>query len=78
MHPTWKRIAWFIGIIIIGLVGLMVADQVDFLNGRKGSPSTIGGGVIDTNTASAVKVDLNKTGIDGVKVQQKSPCKGKC
>jgi hypothetical protein len=47
MNPTIKKIILFLGIILIGIIGLMVADQHDFLQGRTETQNTIGNGVPD-------------------------------
>jgi hypothetical protein len=81
MKLTWQKVIVFIGIIGLGLVGLMVADQYDFLGGREGDKITIGDGTADplvtgTSSTTTATVPNEKTVIDGVK---KPPCqKGKC
>lgn len=47
MNSTIKKIILFLGIILIGIIGLMVADQHDFLQGRTETQNTIGNGVAD-------------------------------
>ncbi len=54
---------WFVCIIGTGLIGLMVADQLDFLGGRTSPSIGIGAGTGD-NTASATR---QESGIDGIK-----------
>jgi hypothetical protein len=64
MNPTIKKIILFLGIILIGIIGLMVADQYDFINGRTDNHNTIGNGVPDplvNNQNSDIQtIDENK------------------
>lgn len=78
MKFTLKKIIIFFSIIGLGIVGLMVADQHNFLNGRKEVVTTIGNGTPDplvSGTASpttqrnnpAGSVKKQTTPIDGIK-----------
>ena len=76
---TWRKIILFFGIIGLGIVGLMIADQNDFLSGRKESITTIGNGTPDplvSGTASptseslpvkATPIKKQSSPIDGIK-----------
>ncbi|HQV65137.1 MAG TPA: hypothetical protein PKZ56_02820 [Candidatus Paceibacterota bacterium] len=44
---TWRKVALFLGIIGLGIMGLVFADQQDFLSGRANSQSAIGNGEAD-------------------------------
>lgn len=44
---TFKRIAMFLGIIGIGIIGLIIADQQDYLSGRTDGQASIGNGEAD-------------------------------
>jgi DNA/RNA endonuclease YhcR with UshA esterase domain len=52
MNPTIKKIILFLGIILIGIIGLMVADQYDFINGRTDNQISIGNGIPDPLVSS--------------------------
>lgn len=77
MKFTWQKVIMFIGIIGLGLIGLMVADQYDFIGGRDDSKITIGDGTPDplvTNnvstqkeTASVTIPKQQKPAVDGIK-----------
>jgi hypothetical protein len=78
MKFTLKKIIIFFSIIGLGIVGLMVADQYNFLNGRKEVVTTIGNGTPDplvSGTASSTIQQNNPAGsvkkqttpIDGIK-----------
>jgi hypothetical protein len=81
MKTTIIKILLFIGIISLGIFGLMVADQYDFVTGRKNSVTTIGNGTpdplvsgaaspksyIQPGTAKPVPVKTESSSIDGVK-----------
>jgi hypothetical protein len=43
---TTKRIIFFLGILFLGIIGLVIADQIDFTKGRSGA-SVIGNGIPD-------------------------------
>lgn len=43
---TIKRIIFFFGILFLGIIGLVIADQIDFTKGRRGA-SVIGNGISD-------------------------------
>jgi hypothetical protein len=86
MKFTWQKVIVFVGIIGLGLIGLMVADQYDFIGGRKNSEITIGDGTADplvTNTdlnqketaAVTIPKQQKNPAVDGIK---KSCEKGKC
>lgn len=51
---TWRKLILFFGIIGVGIVGLMVADQHNFLTGRKESIPTIGNGTPDPLVSGSV------------------------
>lgn len=44
---TWRKLALFVGIIGLGIIGLIIADQQDFLNGRANTQTSIGDGIPD-------------------------------
>lgn len=46
---TWKKVVLFLGIIGLGILGLVIADQYDFMGGRSadGETAVIGNGVPD-------------------------------
>ena len=79
MKFTLKKIIIFFSIIGLGIVGLMVADQHNFLNGRKEVVTTIGNGTPDplvSGTASptseslpvkATPIKKQSSPIDGIK-----------
>jgi hypothetical protein len=50
---TWRKLGLFIGIIGLGIVGLVIADQQDFLNGRANTQTSIGDGIPDPLAADA-------------------------
>ncbi len=51
---TWRKLILFFGIIGLGIVGLMVADQYDFLAGRNSPATTIGNGTADPLVSGTV------------------------
>lgn len=51
---TWRKLILFFGIIGLGIVGLMVADQHDFLTGRKETITAIGDGTPDPLVSGSV------------------------
>lgn len=51
---TWRKIVLFFSIIGLGIIGLMVADQHNFLNGRKESVTAIGNGTPDPLVSGSV------------------------
>jgi hypothetical protein len=54
MKFTLKKIIIFFSIIGLGIIGLMVADQYNFLNGRKEVVTTIGNGTPDPLVSGSV------------------------
>ena len=44
---TWRKVALFLGIIGLGIIGLVFADQQDFVSGRANSQTAIGNGKAD-------------------------------
>lgn len=51
---TWRKLVLFFGIIGLGIIGLMVADQYDFLTGRNSPATTIGNGTADPLVSGSV------------------------
>jgi hypothetical protein len=45
---TLRNIILFLGIIGLGIVGLVIADQADFINGRQNTQQVIGVGTSAT------------------------------
>ena len=79
---TWRKVGIFLGIIGLGIIGLIIADQHDFMTGRSSTQTAIGNGVPDplvSGSSSPQKIapskSLNSPAIDGVK---KEPCPKTC
>lgn len=72
MKFTWQKIILFIGIIGLGLIGLMVADRYDFIDGRDNSQISIGNGVADPLVTSD-RTMQRETATITIPKQQKNP-----
>lgn len=78
---TWRKLALFFGIIGLGIIGLMIADQYDFLMGRNDAAIPIGNGAADPLVSGTVSPrdyiqpgtsknpsnEIVPTSIDGIK-----------
>ncbi len=78
---TWRKVVSFLFIIGLGVLGLIFADQNDFLNGRTNDQTSIGDGIADPlvteikiNNKQSTSGKAEVSGIDGTR---KIPCKGK-
>lgn len=79
---TWRKVILFLIIIGFGIMGLIFADQQDFLHGRKDEITSIGDGIADplvTGTATtgqkaSVPNPAKASGVDGIR---KIPCNKK-
>lgn len=73
---TLKKIVIFLSIIFLGIIGLVITDQIDFKNGRSMSQqNTIGNGTSDpliTNTTKEKRLP-NQTILSPSKIQITSP-----
>jgi hypothetical protein len=47
MKFTWQKVFAFLGIIALGIIGLIIADQYDFLGGRTDESINIGTGSVE-------------------------------
>ena len=65
---TWKKIVLFAGIIGLGIIGLIIADQQDYLSGRTNSQTAIGNGTADPLAESAELIPAKK--IESVPVKK--------
>lgn len=79
---TTKRIIFFLGILFLGIIGLVIADQIDFTHGRRGA-SVIGNGTPDplvsgtvsprsyiqpgTTKSTQNSIKPQPSGVDGIK-----------
>lgn len=71
---TWRKVIIFVGIIGLGIIGIMVADQQDFLAGRTSAEdTTIGNGVADPLAAEADLLPIKKQAT--IDTQKSSPKK---
>ncbi len=68
---TWRKVALFIGIIGLGIIGLVIADQQDFLSGRANSGSIIGNGEPDPLAEEADLLPIKTGSTTPPKVQPK-------
>ncbi len=71
-----KNLFFFFAIIALGLLGLVIADQIDFKNGRVFSKqNSIGNGVSDPMVAELQeqKLQSSATELSPSKVQKKLP-----
>lgn len=67
---TIKRVVLFLGIIGLGIIGLIIADQQDYLSGRTDGQASIGNGeadplVKDVQLVPSKKNTAPPTNIDG-------------
>ncbi len=81
MKFTLQKIILFFGIIFLGIMGLMIADQHDFRTGRKSTVTGIGNGTpdplvsgaasprsyIQPGTEKPIPIKTEPSSIDGVK-----------
>lgn len=73
---TWRKIVLFFSIIGLGIIGLMVADQHNFLNGRKEVVTTIGNGNPDPLVSGAASPTTQRNNPTNSVKKQSSPIDG--
>ncbi len=74
---TWRKIILFLAIIGVGIMGLMIADQQSYLQGRDPATNPIGNGeadplIINNKVNQANPAGVLPTGIDGFNCDRKS------
>lgn len=76
---TWRKVALFLGIIGLGIVGLVIADRQDFLSGRANSQTAIGNGEPDPLAKDAdilpIKTKSNVTATQKSSIKTQVPVK---